>query len=151
MARNKRGPSGPHALTLAQQIGAMKASWPTYDCRLKRNTLVIRGPARPTPICHEYRVRVQYPLGRAVRVDVEDPHLRPREPGGKIPHVYGGDQPCLYLPKLREWRPSMAIADTIVPWLFLWLFHYEIWHATGEWLGGGVHPPSRRARRRRRR
>jgi hypothetical protein len=36
----------------------------------------------------------------------------------------------------------MRIADTIVPWLILWLFYYEIWHVTGEWKGGGVHPPS---------
>lgn len=148
MARKKFGPSGPQALTLPQQIGAISAAWPAYDCSIARNTLVIRGAVRPTPICREYRVRLRYPLGKPVRVEVEDPLLRPREPGGKIPHVYGKDWPCLYLPKRREWKPSMAIADTILPWLHVWLFHYEIWHATGEWLGGGVHPSSRRRRRR---
>jgi len=25
----------------------------------------------------------------------------------------------------------------------LWLFYYEIWLATGEWCGGGVHPEKR--------
>jgi hypothetical protein len=32
----------------------------------------------------------------------------------------------------------MAVADTTVPWTALWLYHYEVWHATGEWLGGGI-------------
>ena len=34
----------------------------------------------------------------------------------------------------------MWIADTILPWTSLWLYFYELWHATGQWLGGGEHP-----------
>ena len=34
----------------------------------------------------------------------------------------------------------MQLATTIVPWCSEWLFYYELWLATGEWLGGGVHP-----------
>src|SRR5438034_3968094 len=30
----------------------------------------------------------------------------------------------------------------------LWLYYYEVWHTTGEWLGGGLHPSARRPRRR---
>jgi hypothetical protein len=33
----------------------------------------------------------------------------------------------------------MLIATTIVPWLALWLFYYEIWRITGKWLGKGAH------------
>jgi hypothetical protein len=47
---------------------------------------------------------------------------------------------CLYLPSADEWMPTQLIAETIVPWTSLWLFYYETWHATGEWLGGGDHP-----------
>jgi hypothetical protein len=32
----------------------------------------------------------------------------------------------------------MKIATTIIPWLSLWLYYYEVWHATGEWMGGGI-------------
>jgi len=32
------------------------------------------------------------------------------------------------------------VATTIVPWTSLWLRHYEVWHVTGEWWGGGEHP-----------
>ena len=39
-------------------------------------------------------------------------------------------------------RSDMTIATTIVPWLSLWLYYYEIWLATGSWQGGGVdHEP----------
>jgi hypothetical protein len=31
----------------------------------------------------------------------------------------------------------MFVSDTIVPWLTEWLFHYEAWHASKKWLGGG--------------
>ena len=34
----------------------------------------------------------------------------------------------------------MNIAETIIPWASEWLLHYEIWLATGEWQGGGIHP-----------
>jgi len=147
MASRRHWPSGPQALTLAQQMGAVSAAWPGFTYRIERNALVIRGLVRPTPICREYQVRIEYPLERAPRVHVDAPALRPREPGGKIPHVYRRSRPCLYLPKAHEWNSSMAIADTIVPWLYLWLFHYEMWHATGEWLGGGKHPRRRSGQR----
>ena len=35
---------------------------------------------------------------------------------------------------------SLVFADTLVPWTIEWLFHYEIWLATGTWCGGGEHP-----------
>ncbi|MGH8092034.1 MAG: hypothetical protein ACREIF_00990 [Chthoniobacterales bacterium] len=36
----------------------------------------------------------------------------------------------------------MRLADTIVPWTSRWLYFYEIWLATGEWMGGGIpHDP----------
>ena len=33
-----------------------------------------------------------------------------------------------------------VLAHTIVPWIAEWLSYYELWHATGEWLGGGTEP-----------
>jgi hypothetical protein len=32
------------------------------------------------------------------------------------------------------------VALTIIPWAAQWLVCYEIWHATGQWVGGGAHP-----------
>lgn len=49
-------------------------------------------------------------------------------------------------PFARDWMPSMAMSTSVVPWLGLWLIHYEGWRATGHWEGGGVpHGPHRQA------
>ncbi|WP_370324537.1 hypothetical protein [Euzebya sp.] len=58
----------------------------------------------------------------------------------RLPHVYAHNQLCLYLP--GTWADHQLIADTIIPWTMEWLFHYEIWAATGSWEGGGLHPTS---------
>ena len=60
--------------------------------------------------------------------------------GKPPPHLYLGGDLCLYLPGSGEWYPDKPVAATILPWASLWLYYYEIWLATGEWLGGGVHP-----------
>ena len=32
----------------------------------------------------------------------------------------------------------MYVAETTMPWAAEWLFFFELWLATDEWLGGGV-------------
>lgn len=68
--------------------------------------------------------------------------LRERVPLERIPHVYPGKRLCLYLPRSGEWTHEKYISETIVPWTSLWFYYYEVWDATGEWLGGGEHPSS---------
>lgn len=108
---------------------------------MRYGRLLATGVIQPTELSQAYRVRIEYAEGEAPEAHIVSPALRPREDGGPIPHVYPGPRPCLYLPDADEWNSSKAIAITIVPWLALWLFFYEVWHATGEWCGGGVHPP----------
>jgi hypothetical protein len=69
--------------------------------------------------------------------------LRPRSATEQIPHLYPGEYLCLYRPKYLEWTSQDYIAETIIPWASLWLYYFEIWHAIGEWLGGGEHPQER--------
>jgi len=64
-----------------------------------------------------------------------------------VPHTYIGDCLCLYYPDYDEWTSAMYIAETIVPWISLWLMYYEAWLATGEWLGGGIKHESREKKR----
>lgn len=118
----------------------MRSRWPEFDSSIYQGTLVCAGELQPSPINRVYKVRIV--LGRVgtPRAYVDEPPLRRRESDEPIPHVYAGPRPCLYLPGVGEWRPDRLIADTIVPWLALWLVYYEIWHTTGKWLGGGAHP-----------
>ncbi len=107
---------------------------------MRRNRLVVRGPVQPKALSETYGVRIEYTEGDSPDVWVEDPPLRPREPGGAIPHVYPGLRLCLHLPGAGEWTPADAISKTTVPWAAIWLLFYEDWLTTGEWRGGGVHP-----------
>jgi hypothetical protein len=61
--------------------------------------------------------------------------------GRSLPHVYSDGTLCLH--ETDEWKATMVIADTIVPWTAEWLAHYEIWLVTGDWYGGGEWPPRR--------
>lgn len=125
-------------LTIVQQVFAMRQIHPRFECAGKGNEATWLGLVRPSSMSQEYQVKIIYKLGDPPKVWVLSPQLERRSDGKPIPHVYGGPRPCLYLP--GEWNPDRYIADTIVPWTSLWLYYYEVWHATGEWLGGGVHP-----------
>ncbi|HWH51152.1 MAG TPA: hypothetical protein VN651_06380 [Gemmatimonadaceae bacterium] len=123
----------------------MMRVWPLLDSRVEGGQLVVTGTVKPTPITRSYRVRVTLNDFGTPRVYVLSPILerRVQEPDVPIPHTYeyatpGKEQPCLYHPKSAEWLPSMPLALSIMPWLLSWLLDYEYWHATGEWIGGGV-------------
>lgn len=118
----------------------MQKRFPEFSHDWTRGRVIWRGVIRPTPMSDQYHVRVRYRLGKSPRIWVVEPRLEKRPGSKRIPHTYARDRLCLYLPRAQEWTPSMPIADTIIPWTHLWLFHYEIWWATGEWHGGGVHP-----------
>jgi hypothetical protein len=140
MARRPSNPNAKRRVDLAVQLAAMRTVWPEFHSQISNRKLICRGQLRPTPVNGSYRVRIEYGRHGSPTAFVEAPQLRPRSPDGRIPHVYPGPRPCLYLPGSGEWTPNKRIADTVVPWLALWLFYYELWHATGEWLGGGAQP-----------
>ncbi len=113
--------------------------------RLSCGMLQWIGHLKPTPLSANYKVKVRYRPGNTPVVQVLDPKLKCDEEG-RLPHVYPGDELCLYYP--GEWNGSEQIGDTIVPWISEWLYHYECWAATGTWLGGGEHPKVKRNKKR---
>ena len=123
-----------------EQLAMMGIEHPKFRCSIRSGLLVCRGGITPTEMNRTFRVRVEYRAPTAPLSFVEEPPLRRRRPEEPIPHTYDSDRPCLYLPGANEWRSDKRIAHTIIPWLSEWLFYYEVWRVTGEWLGGGVHP-----------
>lgn len=121
------------------------AVWPALDSRIERGTLLVAGVVRPSPITQSYRVKLTYREHGTPKLYVVSPKLerRPQEPDVPIPHTYdfltpGEERPCVYYPHGREWTTAMPLAATVMPWLLAWLVDYEIWYATGDWLGGGM-------------
>lgn len=137
----------PQRLSLAQHILRMEVLHPQFRHTWKAERVVWVGPITAAGMVREYQIRIAYRLKDSPAVHVEHPHLQNRGEA-PIPHVYPGNRLCLYLPGSGEWSPKLFIAETIVPWTSLWLYYYEVWHATGEWLGGGVHPQSKEEKHR---
>ncbi len=127
-------------LGLGEQLAYLRLWWPEFRSTMQNGLLVATGQLQPTDLSATYTIRVSQRGGKSPDVKVVQPALRPGKDGEKIPHMYAQERLCLFLPGSGEWKPADPIALTIVPWASLWLYFYEVWHATGEWLGGGVHP-----------
>jgi len=127
-------------LGLGEQLAFLRLWWPSYRCEICDGTLSAIGQLQPSELSDTYTVCVNQKGGRSPEVKVLDPELRQGRNGEKIPHMYSQERLCLYLPGSGEWKPDDPIAHTILPWALMWLYFYEIWHATGEWRGGGIHP-----------
>ena len=95
----------------------------------------------PSPNSSTYRIRVDYTIGASPKVFVIIPAvLRKAEGATVLPHVFDPEkqQLCLYYSRFGEWDASMFLSRTIVPWASEWLYFYELWVITGEWLGEGI-------------
>lgn len=94
-------------------------------------TVIWQGHLSPTPESPRYLVRVTYGPYGVPQAFVVSPKLR-----ANAPHIYPDDGSlCLYWPVEWQWTDRESIADTIMGWAALWLYYYEVWTATGEWLG----------------
>lgn len=130
--------------TIDQQIVNMRWNFPSFECRrFQNNKAEWIGMLQPMTLFNIYRVKIECQVSSRPNVFVISPALVLESHGNKLTHIYSPNQPCIYSPRSDEWTGTKFIADTIVPWAVLWLFYYEIWLATGEWCGGGVHPEKR--------
>jgi hypothetical protein len=127
-------------VSLAEQAFALKIKYPDFQVFLDRVTMKVKGSLRPTSRSETYRFSITYGLIWPPITRIISPELFINFKGEKIPHRYSDNSLCLYQPKYGEFTRSTYISETIVPWTSLWLYYYEVWHTTGNWLGGGEHP-----------
>jgi hypothetical protein len=125
-------------LTIGQQIVGMQRLFGQLKPAIRRNSVRWTGPLVPHEAGVPYDVRILYKLGDFPKTWISGLILAD-ERGQSVPHMYKDGAVCLNLP--AEWNPRQLISHTIVPWISHWLLHYEVWLSTGEWLGGGLHPP----------
>lgn len=127
-------------LSVAQQYVRFKRMYPDWDTSFKSNKMITTGSIQPTPMSCVYTVKITYATNASPKITILDPPLTRNFNNDKIPHMYDQKRLCTYYPKSKDWTPKEFIADKVVPWVSLWLYYYEVWHVTGEWLGGGMHP-----------
>lgn len=128
---------------LFQQKIALQAAYPEAKCFITKNKLFWYGNIKPTPLSREYKVHLQYGLNKTPKVWVVGDELKKLN-AKDFPHYFDVDSNlkkvriCLY--RYQEFSVTKFLAKTIVPWTVEWLYFYEMWLATGRWLGGGEHP-----------
>jgi len=131
------------SLTIAVQAANLKRMFPDSQVNLNHGVgLTWVGQLQPTPLSEKYTVQIKYRINKRPQVTVVEPKLQARN-GDRLPHVFTGNELCLFRYAYYEWDATKIIADTIVPWASLWLFHYEIWRATGIWCGSKKDHPSK--------
>lgn len=134
-------------LPLIEQKRSLLQIYPGSFCRLDRNVLTWKACLVPTALSRSYDVTLVYNVHKQPRVYVGGESLRELN-NPRFPHHFEIDavrkkvRVCLYFKK--EFTSSKLISKTIVPWIAEWLFHYEVWLATEEWCGGGLHPRSKK-------
>jgi hypothetical protein len=119
-------------LTIAQQALGLRSVFPDSRPVIRRGRLCWTGRLQPCELSRIYTVKITYTVGRYPVTRILDPPLSATETGF-LPHTYNDHSLCLH--DAGQWADHMLIVDTIVPWTAEWLLHYEVWLATGQWLG----------------
>jgi len=129
------------AVPMYVQRHALVNVHPGSVARVNAEKLVWYYTYVPHPLCQQYSLKLEYKHRGTPKVYVVNTVLA-RYEDQELPHVYDQEKQhlCLYDPEGNEWSSSMIIATTIIPWASDWLYHYEVWLTTGDWLGGGRHP-----------
>lgn len=125
---------------LINQVAKMKKHYPQTIGECKRGKVELILTLKPTPTSIEYTIKLfARQNSKVVNIFVVNPKINLYENGKKVPHLYPDNSLCLFYPKYNELNYTDSWADTLIPWTSLWLFYYEVWKETGEWLGGGIH------------
>lgn len=125
--------------TLIEQMAGIRRSYPTFTTEIQSDALYIKGGLQPTSRSDVYQAAIVYHYRQQPEINILHPILERNFKGDAIPHMYTGDKLCLHRPTYFEFRFTHLISATIIPWISLWLYYYETWHITGDWLGGGEH------------
>jgi hypothetical protein len=123
------------AVNLSRQLLAIRSVLPNATGTVHRGQLTCTLRLQPSIASQVYTVLLAYRHGRRPGVTVIAPVLTLHPGATSLPHVYPGDELCLYYP--GEWKHDRLLAHTVVPWISEWLMYYELWLVTGRWLGGG--------------
>jgi hypothetical protein len=126
--------------SIAEQVGAMKTKYPQFTTTFTHQFMKVEGDLQPTARSLPYHFVLKYNLVDSPKTKIVSPALQKNGKDENIPHLYPGENLCLYHPNFCEFSRTDFLSDTIIPWTSLWLYYYEVWHITDEWLGGGEHP-----------
>lgn len=126
---------GSNAKSLAIQHRTLLMRYPSSTGKVKRSKLQWECRLRPQVITDTYLFQVEYTMEKRPVVYISEGKLADEKDLELVPHHYGVlDDGRVHVCLDRfDWKSSMLLADSVVPWAMEWALHYEIWLATGEW------------------
>jgi hypothetical protein len=115
------------------QIGAMKSKYPQFKNKQKGDSIVFTGDLFIKPELPIYNVSIEYRGDLRPIVKINSPALIE-----KPPHTFSDKSLCLYHSDNFKWSTDKLIAKEIIQWTVAWIYFYEYWLQTGEWIGPEV-------------
>lgn len=125
--------------TIAQQkAGLLFTYHDLVTMSRNRNAVDCQIRLCPTDNSREYVIRIFYKGYGRPQAWLLDPPLEMFD-GAKPHHIFGEDQNghpelCVYKSGQDKWDSQKSLAIFFVPWVITWLYAYEIWLITGEWI-----------------
>lgn len=137
--------SHPRALPIVTQLYNLVAQYPgSTGRRVSNDGFVWEADLHASALSSTYHVRMEGKEYAFPDIWVSGGAVERCMELEKVPHQFG----CKHDPnRIRvclqkgDWSPRASLSRTAVPWTMEWLFFFEVWMATEEWCGGGIHPP----------
>lgn len=122
------------------QVDQLKKKYSNVKYLIRKRWITISFTLQPTENSILYKLEIRCCVGRTIiDIFVVEPAIKRIMDGEVVPHLYPNSSLCLFYPSYYEWDYKQWWAETLIPWASLWLYYYELWQQTGEWLGGGIH------------
>lgn len=117
------------------QIQAMRARYPQFKAKKNEDgTIVFIGNLQVKPELPVYTIKIIYKGNFRPQVFILDPI-----PDPEAPHIFSDSESlCLYHQKDYKWNKKKLIATDIMGWVAGWIYFYEYWLQSGEWIGPEV-------------
>ena len=83
-------------LSIPIQFANVKKEYPQFKVSMLKDSLLVKGELQPTPRSNIYHFKLKYSIGVRPKIKITNPELKKNFKNEKIPHVYAGNELCLY-------------------------------------------------------
>ncbi|GHS89769.1 hypothetical protein FACS1894201_11100 [Bacteroidia bacterium] len=111
------------------QVGVMQKCFPAFKHSRKGNNVVFKGDLFIAPEITIYTISIECGVEIRPKVKVINPKLK-----DNAPHTYPDRSLCLYHSSNFQWDSKKLITNEIIHWTVAWIYFYEYWLQTGEWI-----------------
>lgn len=114
---------------LAYEMYLLKQHYNFIKCKIDiNNVLLCVFEFKSKSFKNEYEIKIEYDGDKPPLAFIKQPVIQP----SSTIHMYNNKSLCLYYPPDHRLRRDV-ISKYIVPWIYEWIYNYEIYLITGVW------------------